>query len=182
LYRSSTEAMSESKDQEPAPEQGAPAAPDAAAPDAAVGAEAPSEESASAGGAAPAGADPSVDAPRKKKKKKKRKAEDEAEVEREAAITRPERDAEGRDRPRFLLKFPEDPELEELMAAFEAGNFAAVRAEAPRLIERTERPEVKRAAEELLRRIEPDPLVKFLLGVAVFLFVAVVAYVYYAHG
>jgi hypothetical protein len=180
--------MSESKEQEPAPDQGALAAPDAAAPDAEVGAGAPLEQVAPAGEATPPGeATPhgeaaSAEAPRKKKKKKKRKAEDEAEAEPGPAITRPERDAEGWDRPRFLLKFPEDPDLEALMAAFEAGNFAAVRDDAPRLIERTERPEVKRAAEELLRRIEPDPLVKFLLGVAVFLFVAVVAYVYYAHG
>lgn len=112
-----------------------------------------------------------------KKGKKKRKKRAEGSVE-----ERPALDAKGRERPRFLLRFPNDPALEPLIAAFEAGNFARVREEAPRLIERTERADVKRAAEELLRRIEPDPLLKFFLGVAVAFFVAVVAYVYYVHG
>lgn len=120
--------------------------------------------------------------PPKKKKKKKRKLESGEGEAGEPIFERPALDAEGRERPRFLLRFPEDPELEELIRAFEAGNFRKVREDGPRLAERTERPEVKRAAEELLRRIEPDPLVKFLLGVAVFLFVAIVAYVYHSHG
>jgi hypothetical protein len=121
--------------------------------------------------------------PPKKKKKKKKKVEVGAAGDTAAVVAeRPALDADGRERPRFLLRFPRDPDLEPLIEAFEAGNFRKVREDAPRLAERTERPEVKRAAEELLRRIEPDPLVKFILGVAVFLFVAVVTYVYYAHG
>jgi hypothetical protein len=110
---------------------------------------------------------------KKKGKKKKKIAPSEA---------RPERDAQGRDRPTFLLDFPHDPELELLITAFEIGNYARVREVAPRLIERSDRPEVKAAAQELLDRIDPDPLVKFLLAVAVALFVAVVAITYHSHG
>jgi hypothetical protein len=67
-----------------------------------------------------------------------------------------------------------------LIAAFEVGNYAKVREQAPRLVERSESLEVKAAAAELLRRIEPDPLVKMLLAVAIGLFFAVVGFVYYS--
>jgi hypothetical protein len=87
-------------------------------------------------------------------------------------------DAAGRERPRFLLAFPEDPELARLSAAFEAGNYALVRAEAEALAERTESPAVRDAALELRRRIEPDPLAKYLLALttALLLFLAYFAY------
>src|SRR5262249_2012754 len=68
----------------------------------------------------------------------------------------------GRERPAFLLGFPSDPELERLMRAFELGNYALVRTGAPELAEKTTDPKVRAAAEELARRIEPDPLVKVL--------------------
>jgi hypothetical protein len=86
--------------------------------------------------------------------------------------------AEGRERPRFLLKFPDDPELQRLARAFEAGNYQAVRAGAGKLAEATEDPIVRAAARELRRRIDPDPLLKYLLSVAVLLFVLVVWYTY----
>ncbi|HWA71082.1 MAG TPA: hypothetical protein VG937_02040 [Polyangiaceae bacterium] len=120
-------------------------------------------------------AEPSEAEPVKKKKGKKKKKSAVSEA-------RPERDAEGRDRPTFLLDFPHDPELESLITAFEIGNYARVRELAPRLIERSDRAEVKAAAQELLDRIDPDPLVKFLLAVAVALFVAVVVITYHSHG
>jgi len=147
--------------------------------------DAPSTKAADEGVLAPpsedaAGGEPPADASPRRKKRKKRKAE--ATEDAEASLLRPELDASGRERPKFLLHFPVDAELELLMAAFEAGNYFKVREEAPRLMAKTTRPEVKAAAAELLRRIEPDPLLKFFLGVAVALFVAVVAYVYYAHG
>ena len=87
-------------------------------------------------------------------------------------------DAQGRERPRFLLEFPKDPELQRLMAAFEAGNYEAVRTGAPDLAERTEDPLVRAAARELRRRIDPDPLMKYLLWVALGLFVFVVWHTY----
>jgi hypothetical protein len=87
-------------------------------------------------------------------------------------------DAAGRERPRFLLAFPEHPELARLSAAFEAGNYALVRAEAEALAERTDSPAVRDAALELRRRIEPDPLAKYLLALtaALLLFLAYFAY------
>jgi hypothetical protein len=87
-------------------------------------------------------------------------------------------DASGRERPRFLLAFPEHPELARLTAAFEAGNYSLVRAEAEALAERAESPAVRDAALELRRRIEPDPLAKYLLALtaALLLFLAYFAY------
>ncbi len=85
---------------------------------------------------------------------------------------------EGRERPRFLLEFPKDPALEQLVHAFEAGNYRAVREGAAQLADSTEDPIVRAAARELGRRIEPDPLMKYLLYVALGLFVFVVWYTY----
>jgi hypothetical protein len=87
-------------------------------------------------------------------------------------------DAQGRERPRFLLAFPEHPDLARLTAAFEAGNYALVREEAEALAERAEDPAVRDAALELRRRIEPDPLVKYLLALtaALLLFLTYFAY------
>ncbi|HKY34313.1 MAG TPA: hypothetical protein VJN18_00105 [Polyangiaceae bacterium] len=87
-------------------------------------------------------------------------------------------DAKGRERPRFLLAFPEHPDLARLITAFEAGNYALVREEAEALAERAENPAVRAAALELRSRIEPDPLVKYLLALtaALLLFLAYFAY------
>lgn len=88
------------------------------------------------------------------------------------------RDALGRERPRFLLRFPRDPKLDELVRAFEAGDYATVRAQAPILARQSTRAKVRAAARELLRRIEPDPLLKyvFLLLAALLLYLAFWAY------
>ncbi|MEO8906150.1 MAG: hypothetical protein ABI627_31900 [Polyangiaceae bacterium] len=86
--------------------------------------------------------------------------------------------ASGRERPRFLLAFPDDVELQRLASAFEAGNYQAVRVGASKLVEDAEDPIVREAARELCRRIDPDPLMKYLLAVALTLFVFVVWYTY----
>lgn len=86
--------------------------------------------------------------------------------------------AEGRERPRFLLEFPKDPALQQLVIAFEAGNYQAVREGAAKLVESTDDPIVAAAARELARRIEPDPLMKYLLFIALGLFVFVVWFAY----
>lgn len=106
-----------------------------------------------------------------KKKKKKRRAH---------APRRPELDAQGRYRPAFLLDFPSDPELERLIAAYEAGNYAYVREHADELAERTEDPAVQDAALELRRRIDPDPLIKYLLFAAMTLLAFLIAWAYLA--
>jgi hypothetical protein len=94
------------------------------------------------------------------------------------ARRRPARRADGMDRPEFVLDFPEDPELERLIAAFEAGNYALVRTDAPRLAASTESPAVRDAALELRRRIEPDPLAKYLLAISVLLLVFLTVWAY----
>jgi len=85
---------------------------------------------------------------------------------------------EGRERPHFLLEFPSDPALQRLVSAFENGDYRAVREGATKLAESSEDPIVRAAARELAQRIEPDPLVKYLLFVALGLFVIVVWYTY----
>lgn len=88
-------------------------------------------------------------------------------------------DASGRERPRFLLAFPQDSDLARLSAAFEAGNYALVRAEAEALSERTENPAVRDAALELRRRIEPDPLAKYLLALTAALLLSLAYFAYH---
>jgi hypothetical protein len=88
-------------------------------------------------------------------------------------------DANGRERPRFLLAFPEDPALARLAAAFEAGNYALVRTEAEALAERTENPAVRDAALELRRRIDPDPLAKYLLALTLALLLSLAYFAYH---
>lgn len=70
------------------------------------------------------------------------------------------------ERPLFARSFPKTPEVDALLLAFERGNYARVREEAPALASKTDNPDVKRAAEELFRRIQPDIVSKSLLAVA----------------
>ncbi|MCA9641643.1 MAG: hypothetical protein H6718_09465 [Polyangiaceae bacterium] len=115
------------------------------------------------------------DTPKRRRKKRKRAAA-------KQGLRRAELDAGGRERPRFLLDFPEDPELERLIEAFELGNYHQVRELAPNLIEHGKSPEVRSAARELRRRIEPDPLLKYLLLATLLLLGALVWYAYARHG
>jgi hypothetical protein len=91
---------------------------------------------------------------------------------------RARRNTLGEERPAFLLDFPDDPELEVLIAAFEAGDFASVRRAAPELASRTTDESVRRAALELRRRIDPDPLLVVLLLFTISLFVVIAAWIY----
>jgi len=79
-------------------------------------------------------------------------------------------------RPSFARDFPRDEELDALVRAFEAGDFARVRALAPALAKSAQDPEVKRAAELLRARIEPDPLARAILLVTAILLVALSAW------
>jgi hypothetical protein len=116
--------------------------------------------------------------PKKKKKKKKKKREVEAEPEMPSG---PVLGPEGSERPTFVLDFPKDAELDRVVRAFELGNYVFVREHARKLAESASDQAVRRAAEELLRRIEPDPLVKILLAMSVALFLFMVFYAY-SHG
>jgi hypothetical protein len=87
-------------------------------------------------------------------------------------------DALGMARPRFLLDFPEDANLEPLIAAFERGDYAYVREHAERVGRETDREDVREAALELRRRIDPDPLVKYLFVASIFLLLFLIAWTY----
>jgi hypothetical protein len=100
------------------------------------------------------------------------------EVNTESSVADEQLTADGRERPRFLMEFPADLELQRLVRAFEAGNYEAVRQGASKLAEVTPDPIVREAALELRRRIDPDPLMKYLLAVSLMLFVFVVWYTY----
>jgi hypothetical protein len=134
-------------------------------------AEAPPESSSAEDGAAGVEAEA-----RPKKKSKPRRSEADA----DELATRP-LNAQGRERPLFLTQFPEDAELARLVAAFEAGNYALIRSDAEGVAERASDPRVREAALELRRRIDPDPLIKYLLGLAVALFLFLVLYSYHLH-
>ncbi|MBI5531993.1 MAG: hypothetical protein HY898_04710 [Deltaproteobacteria bacterium] len=81
--------------------------------------------------------------------------------------------------PSFARSFPDDPELRELVEAFERGQFALVRERAPKLAESTSNPGVAEAARELRRRLDPDPLAVKLLLAAVALLIFLSAWAYH---
>lgn len=74
-------------------------------------------------------------------------------------------------KPSFARDFPEDAALDALVAAFANGNYARVRAEAPKLAASTEDDDVRRAARMLRARVEADPLAKLLVGLTLLLLV-----------
>ena len=136
-------------------------------------------DSASDAEKAPSGEAPS--APKKKKKKKKKRAAEKDE-EKDEESKGPVLGPEGWERPAFVLDFPKDPELDRLVRAFELGNYAFVREHGKKLVESSSDPGVKDAAGELLRRIEPDPLVRILFLMTIGLLLFIVVYAYRAHG
>lgn len=69
-------------------------------------------------------------------------------------------------RPPFARTYPSNTELDRLLAAFEAGDYASVREGAPRLASETRDEDVRRAALDLRGRIEPDLVSGALLLVA----------------
>ena len=91
------------------------------------------------------------EAPRKKRKKKKVTA-------REGV-------------PPFAQRYPQDETLDALLGYFDRGNYAAVREGAEKLLKSEAKPAVKQAAEDLLRRLEPDPMSQYLMGTATLLLV-----------
>ncbi len=95
-----------------------------------------------------------------------------------ASTKPPPLDADGRERPAFLLVFPNDPKLNDLVAAFERGDFAYVRAHAQVVAEGASDDAVAAAARDLRRRIDPDPLVTQLLFMALALLAFLIGWVY----
>ncbi len=85
-------------------------------------------------------------------------------------------DPAARTRPAFADAYPRDDALDELVVAFERGNFRLVRSEAEDLAERTDDEAVRRAAMDLRRRLDPDPASLYLLGIGVALVVFLYGY------
>jgi hypothetical protein len=118
---------------------------------------------------------------RKRKKKGPAPASEEAEAEGASEEDAREEPASRRaDIPAFARSFPEDAALQALVAAFEQGDYARVRREAPALVQQTDSAEVRKAARELLKRLEPDPIAVYLLAGAGLL-LAFLALWYWAH-
>lgn len=130
-------------------------------PEGAASPEAPPNEAESAA---------SPEAPPKKRKKKKRKGDAAAPGRRPGF-------------PGFAATFPSDPAIDELVLAFEQGNYARVREGSNRILDaKPARPDdVRRAARELLRRIDPDPIAVYLLAGA-FLLLAFLSIWYWTHA
>jgi hypothetical protein len=74
-------------------------------------------------------------------------------------------------RPGLARDLPDDPELDVLVAAFEAGDFGRVRALAKQLNASSKDDAVKRAAEVVLARTKADPLQTTLLLISALLLV-----------
>jgi hypothetical protein len=73
--------------------------------------------------------------------------------------------------PAFALGWPRDEALDALVVAFEAGDYARVRRDAPELARSTDDDAVRRAARELRRRLDPDPVAVYMLMAAATLLV-----------
>jgi hypothetical protein len=82
--------------------------------------------------------------------------------------------------PAFARAFPREPALDALVLAFEAGDYARVRREAPALARSTDDDAVRAAARELRRRLDPDPLAVYLLAAAALLLTFLAGW-YWAH-
>lgn len=85
-------------------------------------------------------------------------------------------------RPAFADAYPRHEHLDRLVDAFERGNFARVRAEAQTLADRSDDEDVRDAALDLLRRIQPDPAAIYLLLLGVALVVFTYGYYVMSHG
>ncbi len=83
---------------------------------------------------------------------------------------------EATGRPAFAREFPAHPELDGLVAAFEAGDFRTVRSGASKLASSDADESVRSAARVLLDRTKPDPLATYLLVLTALLLVALTVF------
>jgi hypothetical protein len=109
--------------------------------------------------------------PRRKKRRRRPTAQEAA-----AAVQEPDEDPfadapPDEHVPAFARGWPRDEALDALVAAFDAGDYARVRREAPVLARKTDDDAVRRAARELARRLDPDPVAVYMLMAAVVLLV-----------
>ena len=114
------------------------------------------------------------------KRRKKKKAGASGAPPRVAPTADPDESPYDPLQPAFAAAFPPDDELARLVALFEAGDYMAAREGAQRLARATDSDEVRRAAREIERRTEADPLSKVLLGLGAALLVFL-SYWYWSH-
>ena len=79
-------------------------------------------------------------------------------------------------RPSFAKDFPRTPEVDGLVDDFMRGDYARVRAQAPRIEHAAQDPAVKQAARTLVQRTNPDPLALVLLGLSALLLVVLAGF------
>jgi hypothetical protein len=79
-------------------------------------------------------------------------------------------------RPSFASDFPRTGELDGLVSAFARGDYARVRADAPKLIHTAGDDRVRAAARTLVERTKPDPAATALVVLAAMLLVIVGGY------
>ena len=84
-------------------------------------------------------------------------------------------------RAQFLDGFPEHEGLSRAVSAFENGNYAETRRLCEQLLDTDTDEDVRDAASELLRRMQPDRMVVAILW-ASFAMLALVALAVYGHG
>ena len=82
---------------------------------------------------------------------------------------------------RFLDSFPEHEGLSRAVSAFENGNYAQARTLCDELLDREEDEDVRDAARELIRRMQPDRLIVAILW-ASFALLALIVLRVYGHG
>ncbi len=92
------------------------------------------------------------------------------------------KDVWAAEQPAFLESLPESPELAPLVRAFVRGDYATIRREAPQVAERAQDPAVRDAALELVNRIRPDPLVRYVLGATAVLLLLLIFWTYGGHA
>jgi hypothetical protein len=131
----------------------------------------------------PAASEEPSPSPQPRRRKKRRRAAREADAQEAREAPEPseqEPKPEDESVPAFARAFPHEPALDALVSAFEAGDYARVRREAPALARQTDRDDVRAAARELARRLDPDPLAVYLLGAAALLLTFLAGW-YWAH-
>jgi hypothetical protein len=90
------------------------------------------------------------------------------------------RDGDGH-RP-FARQYPRTPEIDRLLRAFENGDYAKVRLDAPRVAANATDPREASAARELQRRTLPDPTALYLMALTLALLVFLSAWFFLHKG
>jgi hypothetical protein len=88
---------------------------------------------------------------------------------------------DGDAHPPFARQYPRTPEIDRLLEAFERGDYATVRVDAPKVAAGATDPQVAAAARDLAKRTLPDPMALYLMGLTLALLVFLSAW-FLLHG